>query len=553
MSRVLGLDKTRGLEWNLQADYYSKRGPGVGTSARYSGVDQAGFPYRGEGLLYYINDSGEDRLGRDRRRLSAENNRGRIFWRHRHQLPNNVKLFGEIGYVSDRNFLEQYYEPEFDTGKDQETSLRLQQNLGLFSGSIWARPQVNDFETTTEWLPRVDVHGLSVPILGGALTWSSHSSVGYGRLSPADTPRDPNDLFNPLPYVANAEGIVAMTRHEVDAPFNLGAVKVTPFAMGELAYWEEGFTNNDISRSLFSTGIKANVVQSRVYPFVRWPIFNVNGLAHKVEYNIEARFTEADRDLGDIPQYNEIDDNAQERFRYRLLQNTFGGALPAQFDPRLVALRSGSTFGVSSPYHEIIDDQQVVRLSTRHRLQTKVGPVSNPRTRDWMTFESGMSYFPKADRDNFGDDFGWFYSKYQWHVGERTSLIANTLWDTFDGGQRVSNIGVLSQRSRRGSVYLGYRSINGTSDLNSDIVTASLSYTMSPKWVSTAGFAYDFGESRGRGYSGTISRIGLDWIFHLGANFDTSKDNVGVALLFEPRFGSTSGSPVQLNSLLGVR
>jgi hypothetical protein len=69
----------------------------------------------------------------------------------------------------------------------------------------------------------------------------------------------------------------------------------------------------------------------------------------------------------------------------------------------------------------------------------------------------------------------------------------------------------------------------------------------------TGSTAYDFGEKRDQGQSFTVSRIGLDWIFHFGANYDRGKDNVGFALLFEPRFGSTSGSPMQLNSLLGVR
>ncbi len=344
-----------------------------------------------------------------------------------------------------------------------------------------------------------------------------------------------------------------MTRHELDAPFNLGAVKITPFVMGELAHWDEGFTNSAVDRSVVSAGARANLVVSRVYPFLRSPVFNLNGLAHKIEYNLEARYTDSSEDLSNIPQYNEIDDNAQERFRYRFLTNTFGGTLPGQFDPRSFGLRHGAGFQISAPYHELVDDQQAIRWSVRHRLQTKVGPASNPRVRDWMTWETGFTYFPKPDRDNFGEDLGLFYTRYQWHVGERTSLIANTLWDAFDGGQRVSNLGVLSQRSRRGSVYLGYRSINGTQLLDSDIVTASFSYAMSPKWVMTGSTAYDFGESQDRGQSLTISRIGLDWIFHFGANYDRSKDNFGLALMFEPRFGSTSGSPMQLNSLLGVR
>ncbi len=555
LTRLMGMDKMPGLQWDLLADYYSQRGPGLGTGAQYEGISNGPLPghYIGEGLLYYINDGGKDTLGLDRRGLATDNNRGRAQWRHRQELPGNIKLFGELGYLSDRNYLEQYAEQEFDEGKDVETLIRIKQDVANWSGSLLIRPQVNNFEATTEWLPRVDLYGLSEPLFGGALTWSSHTSLGYGRLNPAEAPGNPADVFSPVPYVAGAEGLVTMSRHEVDAPMDLGPIKFTPFVMGEVAHWDEGLTGDSVNRAVVSGGARASMMLSRVYPFFRSDIFNVNGLAHKIEYNVEARITDSTEDLSSIPLYNEIDDNAQERFRYRLLTNTFGGTLPAQFDPRSFALRNGTGFQLSAPFHELVDDQQVVRMSVRHRLQTKVGPAANPRIRDWMIFETGFAWFPKADRDNFGEDFGLYYTRYQWHVGERTSLIANTLWDTFDGGQQVSNVGILSQRSRQGSIYVGYRSINGTSQLDSDIVTASFSYAMGPKWVATAGTAYDFGENLDRGQSLTISRIGLDWIFHMGANYDRSKNNAGVALMLEPRFGSGGSSPVQLNSLLGVR
>ena len=65
--------------------------------------------------------------------------------------------------------------------------------------------------------------------------------------------------------------------------------------------------------------------------------------------------------------------------------------------------------------------------------------------------------------------------------------------------------------------------------------------------------AYDIAEGEDRGQSLTISRIGLDWIFHIGANVDASKNNVGFGISLEPRFGSLMGASTQLGSLLGVR
>ena len=74
---------------------------------------------------------------------------------------------------------------------------------------------------------------------------------------------------------------------------------------------------------------------------------------------------------------------------------------------------------------------------------------------------------------------------------------------------------------------------------------------MSPKWISTASFAYDVAETELRGTSLTVSRVGLDWILHFGFGYDVSKDNVGLGVSFEPRFGPPS--PTNLSYLLGIQ
>ena len=49
---------------------------------------------------------------------------------HRQLLPNNFQLTGEVGLISDFNFLEQYFEREWDQLKDQSTDLELKQYRG---------------------------------------------------------------------------------------------------------------------------------------------------------------------------------------------------------------------------------------------------------------------------------------------------------------------------------------------------------------------------------------------------------------------------------------
>ena len=556
--QILGLQRPNGADakWEFLLDYLSARGPGVGTEGSYAGVDPNGNRYQGGGLGYYLHDGGLDNLGLDRRKLVPDDaNRGIIQGQHRHVFSQNAMTFDvELGIASDRNFREQYRESEFDTGKDLETLGYLRQNFSENSlGSLLVRPTVNSFENNTAWLPRGDLYFLGEPLAGGLLNWSSHTSAAYASLHQGDTPANPLDIYSPLPYYTDANGLVAMTRHEVEMPFNLGPLKVAPYAQGEAAFWSDSFTSQSIDRLYGKGGVRASIQFGRVFPQIQSELFNLDGLAHKVVLDADYSYSGSTRKLSEIPQWNEFDDNAQERFRSRFILNTFGGVLPGEFDPRFYALRSGAGSYVTSPYHELVDDQQVLRMGMSHRLQTKVGPPDRQRIKDWMTLDLGLSYFPNSDRDNFGSDLGLFSTRYAWNVGDRTSILAGSLFDFFNNGQQLWHVGVQSQRSLRGSLYVGLRQI-AAGPIDSRIVTASYSYALSPKWVSTMSTAYDVGEHRNRGQSFTITRVGEWLLFHVGANYDASKNNPGVMFSIEPRIGGrNSVSSTQLSTLLGTQ
>ena len=563
LEQIFGLQLPDTIDWDLRTDYYSERGPRLGTDFEYQGWGILGpnLTSRGSTTMDFMYDDGRDNLGRDRRTVPVEENyRGMALWEHSERLPYDIRLLTEFGYVSDRNYMEQYYESEFDRNKDVETLAYLQQNLDNWSWSLLARPELNDFEATTEWLPKADLYALSEPLFNSLLTYSSHSSVGYGLIEPGDpSPSPTEDLWNPLPYVAPVEGLVTMTRQQIDAPFTVGPLNFVPFVMGEAAYWDEDLTGSSLDRLVGQAGARAHLMMWKMYPYVQSDIFNLRGLMHKIDFNAEYTYTDSSTNYAGIPQYNQFDENAQERFRRRLLTNTFGGALPLEpgfatspYDPRFYMIRSGAGNSVTAPYHELIEDQQALRFSVRQRLQTKKGPPERTRVEDWMIFEAGAAFFPESDRDNFGEDFGLIYGDYEWRIGTRNKVVANATLDTFDLGQQNWSIGLLSQRSLRGSAFLGYRQNSGGL-LNSQAITASYSYVMSPKWISTFGTAYDLGENQNRGQSLTITRVGEYALMHFGTSYDAGKDNFNFTISFEPKIGPFNSSSTQLSSLLSGR
>ena len=553
LTKILGQKKQEGMSWDLLADYMSERGPGLGVQGEYNMEHLLGNP-RGSASVLWQLDHGADNLGLDRKSLAPDQeNRGQVILRHKQQLQGPAVLFGEIGFISDRNYRESFHEQIFDSDKDAETLLGIRADSGAYSGTLWSRVELNDFEVSTDWLPRMDLYSFSQPLLGGAAYWSSHSMVGYGRLDPGAPPTDPNDpwIAGAISGVTGVNGLVAMTRHQIDAPFQLGPVTVNPFIMGEAAVQEEGLTAQDVDRYLVSGGVRASLSATRVMPFVRSEFWNLDGLAHRSDNSLEYRATDVSRDHGTFAQYNELDDNSQERGRIRYTIRQFGGLVPNEFDPRNYAIRHGAGTWVSSPWHELIDDQQVIRLVSRNRLQTRTGPNGSKRIRDWMILESGVSFFPDSGRDNFGEDIGLIFGNYRWNISDRTSLLAEGIVDIFDNSQDVWSVGLLNQRSTRGSVYMGYRQVKARNFLDSQTLVASYSYRMSPKWISTGAVSYDIAAGESRGSSLTFSRLGLDWIVHFGFGIDTSKDNVGIALAIEPRFGPPS--PANMSYLLGIQ
>jgi hypothetical protein len=311
-----------------------------------------------------------------------------------------------------------------------------------------------------------------------------------------------------------------------------------PYALGELGHWGADIDGNDIQRAYGQLGVRASIPFWAVDPTIRDPLFNLNGLAHKVVFEAEAFYADANQDVIEFPLYDELDDDSIEEFRRRLFFSPFGGTPPfggnPKFDPRFWALRSGIQGWVTSPTSEIADDLTAVRVGMRHRLQTKRGAPGDERIIDWLTFDSNATWFPDATRDNFGEEIGLVDYDLRWHVGDRFTVLSDGAADFFSDGLKTVSIGGLLNRPEVGNAYLGIRTIEGPFEAN--VITATVNYRMSPKWIGSASASVDLGGSGNLGQSFFLSRLGESLIATIGTNYDESKGNFGVSFLVEPRF-----------------
>ncbi len=243
MYQLLGIrQRPRGTDWGISLDYLSQRGLGHGTMFSYSRSDLFGIPGPTSGLIDFwgIRDTGFDNLGLGRRHLTPEADyRYRVLAQHRQVLPDNFQLSVELGAVSDRNFLEEYYKREWNDLKDQATGFELKQIRDNSSWSITADYNLNTFVTETDWLPRLDHFWMGEPVFGDAFTWYEHSNLGYARLHQATSPKDPEDqqYYANLPWEASHTGERLVTRQEIDWPLQLGPVESGAYALGDGAHW----------------------------------------------------------------------------------------------------------------------------------------------------------------------------------------------------------------------------------------------------------------------------------------------------------------------------
>lgn len=542
MFQLLGFDRPPdGVEWLLSTDYLNKRGPALGTTARYDRNDFFGITGPTSGFIdaWGIRDTGLDVLGRGRQDLVPESEyRGRILGRHRQTIGRDWEWIAEAGYLSDRNFLDQYFEQEWDQDKDHDTNLRLRNYRGNQMFELAGEARVNQFYTETQRLPRLEHFLLGSSLLNDRLTWSMKNQVGYADMNIADAPLDPviaAQTLSPLPGEANASGIIAATKQEVAMPLELGPVKFVPFVSGEASHYGEDINGDSLTRLIGQAGVRSSLPMWRVDPNVHSSLLNVRGLSHRIEWMGELFYADSNTAFSQLPLYDRLDDNAQEEFRRRFAYTNYGfPPFPDRYDPRTYSLRHGMQRFVTNPSEVVADDMLQARLGIHQRWQTKRGAPGRERIVDLMRFDVNTLLFPSADRDNFGETIGPTTVDFRYHLGDRVSFVSDAYFDFFSDGLRSISAGFRTSRPGLGEAYVGVLSIEGP--VSSQVLRSIYDYRMNEKWILSAMNTYDFGSAGNVGQNVALTRIGESFLLRVGLDIDRGRDNVGVSVMVEPRF-----------------
>jgi hypothetical protein len=549
---LIGVRPVPGTRWQLDVDYLTARGPALGTNYQYAGRDMFfGIPGRYEGMVkaYGIDDGHKDVLGGNRGieqfvsppgELGTANFqalpihhpelRGRFTDLFNVQdIPGGFFFQGQIQALSDKNFLEQFFNYEYNSNPIQQTFLYGGWREGNLAVTGLAEDRIRDWVTETNSLPRLDAFLIGQKFFD-LFTYTAHGSAGYYQFLPTHVPPPayfPTDVNRVNPFRVDLW-------QDVSVPFSLGALKLAPYAVFDPTYYSDDVNKDDILRLYGGGGIRASFPLSRLYPGVQSDFFNLNGIYHKMVFSTNYYNVFSNYGLNSLPQLDRLNDDATDQalrnlaggIQYQLNPaNSFNLVNNPLFNPQFYALRR-----LLDNTPDSLQSIEVVQLDWRQRLQTKRGFPGNEHVVDWMILDLGMTVFPRPDRDNFGETVGIMQYDWTWNIGDSTSLVSNGWMDPIAGGPHVFNVGGNLMRPDRTNLYLGYRQID---PLNSKAIIANITYALNAKYFIVGSTIYDFGVHT-QVNSIALTRVGTDMQISLGFSYNSILNTVGVNFVIVP-------------------
>ena len=488
---LLGYETPDGVDATLSLDYFSARGPGIGADARYR-RDQ----YFGDFRSYILTDSDEDYLGRERESISRKDLRGRVLLRHRQYLRDDWQLSLELSYISDKGFLEEYFESEFDHDKEQETLLHLkkQHDHWAFVATVQGRPM--DFTTQTERLPELGYYIIGEPTPGGGV-WYSENRAGFVRFRPAEP------TFRELLREGRTAGSGSVgridSRQEISLPIDVGPLRLVPFFVARGTVWDDSPTQGGVARIFGTYGIRGSMYLSRTYPAATSSLFDLDGVRHIIKPDVTAWISHTNRD-------------GHELF-------PFDGMV------------------------EQIDEVDGVAFGLRQRWQTKRGTGDTRRTVDFLTFDTELGLFSGASGDDVTNGFvsgsrpevsstrNSLNSSLIWRLNDRTALLSEVNYDVNDGEIDLLNLSLAVERSPRLSYVVGYRFIE---ESNSNLLGFDMNYRMTEKHTLALRELFDLARGETLDFTVALIRKYPRWFTALSFALDEAEDDLGVSVSIWP-------------------
>jgi hypothetical protein len=263
-------------EWWVNPVYRHRRGPGIGAGIEYDQPDARG---RIEG--FHQRDSANRDKSTDTEVPRRDRGRARLMHRHvldRDFLGGELLGIAEVAYISDRDFLVEYFDQEALEEKAQETMGYLSLAGAEHAATLTSRWRINNFETITEYLPRVDYGLFTLPamtdIVGSGADLLLSGEAGAARVYRQYDEDLPDRGQMTDRYFARASATM---------PFSVGPVRIRPELGGGTSAYRDGQQEDRMDSF---TSIRAATDFRRLYPDVTSESFDLTGLNHVIDLSL---------------------------------------------------------------------------------------------------------------------------------------------------------------------------------------------------------------------------------------------------------------------------
>jgi lipopolysaccharide assembly outer membrane protein LptD (OstA) len=548
---TLGTPAPADLDAAYRLDYFSDRGFAGGLDAKYQGgfiseTTKDPWNFTGDLHSYFVDDHGTDVLGASRLdEKPPDEFRGRAYIEHQSFFPDDWQLQLRAGWVSDANFLTQWFNDEYQNGLPINESIYLKHQKDSEVFTLLAEWQPNDIVTTAdntqeqrevERLPELGYYQVGQSFADDNLTFFSENTAAGLDFAESNASLAQQGFYpGGAGYAAVEPGLPSFAytgdpgkttyrgdfRQEVDWPINAGPFKVVPYVFGRYTVYSQGVhqlppaptgktipTNivvgSDINRVMAGTGLRLTTAFWRVDDTVESDLFDLHRLRHVIEPEINLFTSTQTVDQSRVFIYDE---------------NTDG-----------------------------INDISAVQLALRQRWQTKRGGPGNWRSVDFFTLNLYGNFIGNQPAERFRDpvDFrGEFFPSLPeaslprnsangdalWRISDTTAVLADAAENLDVVKFATGSIGLAVQRGDRWTFFLGNRYI---ADLDSNITTLQTIYQMTQKYSIALTESFDFGQNKSVYYTAELIRNFDRLQMGLNVYYDQATNQSGVSFALMP-------------------
>jgi len=337
---LLKIDAPPGVQVDLDLDYYADRGFGTGIRSSWKTAEHRG------GIFSYllIGDNGTDITPSGRSLTRDGENRGIFALHDVWEFTKAWTLVTELSYISDEAFVSALFDQRGRTTEDFRNRLQLERLTDDSYFAFELSAVFNDFIAPEHLLqspgyqvsklPEARFVSLGKDLLPdyepGLLTYSFEARAGLMRLAFSEVNARnygmtsnslADDAFGTTASTSLGDKFRAMgldestvarvdTRHELTARFDLGPIRIVPFAVGRLTAYDNSFdayspNQQDNTRFWGSGGVTLSTTISKVNNNAESRFFDIHRLRHIVEPSITIWGADSNYDSGDVPIFDD--------------------------------------------------------------------------------------------------------------------------------------------------------------------------------------------------------------------------------------------------------